>query len=99
MKIENIQVGDWIQAKESEQLWGKYVVKKGICYEVLKVDSDDGTVKISVGGENGEWWVVPDNFRQPKVKTKSISSLKELVDTKAVKLRDELIAMYPLEDK
>lgn len=98
MKIENIQVGDWIQAKESEQVWGGYVVKKGSCYEVLKVASD-GTVKISVDGEHGEWWILAEDFRKPKVKTKSISSLKELVDTKAIKLRDELIAMYPLEDK
>ena len=96
MKIKNIQVGDWIEAKNSDD----GMIEKGGLYEVLEVDLDDFTVMVETRKSScGAWWVYPTNFRKPKASQENISTYKELIDIKSIKLRDELIAMYPLEDK
>lgn len=95
MKIKNIQVGDWIEAKNSND----GMIEKGGLYKVLDVDIDD-TVKVeNLWSASSVWWVDPIDFRKPNTKKKEIIACKDLVDSKAIKLRDELIAMYPLEDK
>lgn len=95
MKIKNIQVGDWIEAKNSNS----DLIEKGGLYKVLEVDIDD-TVKVeNQRASLGVWWVDPIDFRKPKASQENISTYKQSIDTKAIKLRDELIAMYPLEDK
>lgn len=63
MKIKNIQVGDWIEAKFSID----DMIKKGQSYKVLTVDVDD-TVLVEVeGGFHADtWWVNPTDFRKGK---------------------------------
>ena len=96
MKIKNIQVGDWIEAKNSND----GMIDKGGLYKVLEVDIDDFTVMVETRKSSWDaWWVNLADFRKPRASQEHISTYRELIDKKAIKLRDELIEMYPLEDK
>lgn len=64
MKIKNIEVGDWIEAKKSVFS----PIQEGHSYEVVKIDKDEAVLVKLIDCSFDIWWVDPVDFRKPKVK-------------------------------